>query len=262
MTMKLLFIGDIVGGGGREAVNALVRPLMEEYGCSFCIANGENMAGGGGFTSKCLAEMADSGVNVFTGGDHTWDQKDFQTEIDRLDNVLRPANVSSLQPGRGYGIFRAADGTEVGVISLLGRTFMNAMAECPFETAERIVEELRSATPFIVVDFHAEATSDKIALGRMLDGKVSAVIGTHTHVPTADEQIFPGGTAFQCDAGMVGARESILGRDITSIVNRYRTGMPARFPVVNEGIRLCGTVVTLDGSGLATDIRRIVRDFN
>lgn len=262
MTMNLLFIGDIVGGGGRDAVKALVPPIMEEHGCSFCVANGENMAGGGGFTAKCLTDLAGAGVNVFTGGDHTWDQKEFQTEIDGWNNVLRPANVSALQPGRGYGIFKAADGTEVGVISLLGRTFMNNMAECPFAAAERIVEELRNITPFIVVDFHAEATSDKIALGRMLDGKVSAVFGTHTHVPTADEQIFPGGTAFQCDAGMVGARESILGRDISSIVNRYRTGMPARFPVVNEGIRLCGTVVTLNGAGLATDVRRIVRDFN
>ena len=262
MKMRFLFIGDIVGGGGRAAVNALAKPIMEEYDCSFCVANGENMAGGNGFTAKCLAELADSGVNVFTGGDHTWDQKEFPDEIAGLENVLRPANVSEQQPGRGHGIFRSADGTEIGVVSLLGRTFMNTHANCPYEAAQRIVAELRKVTPFVIVDFHAEATSDKIAMGRMLDGQVSAVLGTHTHVPTADEQIFPGGTAFQSDVGMVGARESVLGRDIESVVGRYRTGMPARFPVVNDGIRLNGTVVTLDDKGRATAIQRVARDFN
>ena len=262
MMLNVLFIGDIVGSGGRDAVNALVRPIMEEYGCSFCIANGENMAGGNGFTASCIKELASSGVNVFTGGDHTWDQKDFQTEIEKLDNVLRPANVSALQPGRGYGVFSTREGIEIGVISLLGRTFMNNLANCPYEAAERIVSEIRQRTPFIVIDFHAEASSDKIAMGRMLDGRVSAVLGTHTHVPTADEQIFPCGTAFQCDVGMVGARESILGREIESIVGRYRTGMPTRFPVVNEGIRLNATLLALDEHGCATSIQRIVRDFN
>ncbi len=260
--LNILFIGDIVGGGGRDAVNALARPIMDEYGCAFCVANGENMAGGNGFTAKCVKELASSGVNVFTGGDHTWDQKEFPDEIGSLGNVLRPANVSSFQPGRGYGIFAAAGGVEVGVVSLLGRTFMNTHANCPYEAADRIVAELRQRTPFVIVDFHAEATSDKIAMGRMLDGKASAVLGTHTHVPTADEQIFPGGTAFQCDVGMVGARESVLGREINSIVGRYRTGMPTRFPVVNEGIRLNATMVSLDEQGRATAIQRIVRDFN
>ena len=148
------------------------------------------------------------------------------------------------------------------MISLLGRTFMKMMCDCPFASADRIVEELRHETSFIVVDFHAETTSDKISLGRYLDGRVSCVIGTHTHVPTADETIFPRGTAFQCDAGMVGARDSVLGRDSEMIIRRYLTGMPSRFTVVNEGIRLHGTVVRLDSEGRAIGVERVVRDLD
>lgn len=259
--MRILFIGDIVGSGGREAVNRFVPELRREYDCAFCVANGENMANGNGFARSTLNELKRSKVDVFTGGDHTWDQKDFEKEILDFPNVIRPANVSDLQPGRGFGIFEAADGTKVGVLNLLGRTFMRFGAECPFAAAERIVEELRKTTPFIIVDFHAEATSDKISLGRFLDGKVSAVLGTHTHVPTADETIFPGGTAFQCDVGMVGSRDSVLGREVAPIVQHYLTGMPYRFPVANSNVRLCGTVVTLDSSGKATAIERVVRDM-
>ena len=155
-------------------------------------------------------------------------------------------------------------GLQVGVICLLGRTFLNGLADCPFQAADRIVAELRQATPFIVVDIHAEATSEKIALGRFLDGRVSAVLGTHTHVPTADEHVFPGGTAFQCDVGMVGmvgSRESVLGRDLAPVLQRFSTGMPARFTVADHHIRLHATAVTLDGAGRATAIERVVRDL-
>ena len=259
--MRILFIGDIVGSGGREAVNRFVPELRTEYSCEFCVANGENMANGNGFARSTLDELKKSQVDVFTGGDHTWDQKDFEKEILDFPNVLRPANVSGLQPGRGNGIFEAADGTKVGVINLLGRTFMRFSSDCPFAAAERIVAEMRQVTPVIIVDFHAEATSDKISLGRFLDGKVSAVLGTHTHVPTADETIFPSGTAFQCDVGMVGSRESVLGREWEPIVRHYLTGMPMRFPVTNKNVRLCGTVVTIDADGRATAIERVVRDL-
>lgn len=260
--MRILFIGDIVGGSGRNAVKSLMGELRAEYQFDFCIANGENMAGGSGFTAKCLHDLDGSGVDVFTGGDHTWDQKEFQDEINGFPKVLRPANVSALQPGRGYGIFDAGNGVKVGVINLLGRTFMGGMSNCPFESANGIVDEMRRTTPVIIVDFHGEATSDKIALGRFLDGRVTAVLGTHTHVPTADEQIFPGGTAFQCDVGMVGSRESILGRDMGFIIQRYRTGMPVRFPVAERAVRLNCTVVTLDEStGKATGIERVVKDM-
>ncbi len=259
--MRILFIGDIVGSGGREAVNRFVPELRAEYSCEFCVANGENMANGNGFARSTLDELKKSQVDVFTGGDHTWDQKDFEKEILDFPNVLRPANVSGLQPGRGYGIFEAADGTKVGVINLLGRTFMRFSSDCPFAAAERIVAEMRQVTPVIIVDFHAEATSEKIAMGRYLAGRVSAVLGTHTHVPTADQQIFAGGTAFQCDVGMVGARESILGREIEPVLHRFTTGMPSRFLVNDKGIRLNGTVVTVGEDGKATGIERVTRDL-
>jgi metallophosphoesterase (TIGR00282 family) len=259
--MKLLFIGDIVGKGGRNAVRALAPALRAEYGCSFCIANGENMAGGGGMTQKCLTEMQGSGVDVFTGGDHIWDQREFVRDIENACNVLRPANVYPGQPGRGFGLFPLRDGGVVGVISLLGRVFMQQVCDCPFQAAERVLAEMVGKTDHIVVDFHAEATSEVIAMGRFLDGSVTAVLGTHTHVPTADEMILPGGTALQCDVGMVGARESVLGRAIEPVVQRFSTGMPARFTVVEKGIRLHATVVTADERGRATGIERIVRDF-
>ncbi|NMA20848.1 MAG: YmdB family metallophosphoesterase [Lentisphaerae bacterium] len=259
--MKILFIGDIVGKGGRGAVQALVPGLRREYSCDFCIANAENIAGGSGLTRNCLQELNEGKVDVFTTGDHVWDQKEFAGEIKSLPNVLRPANFPIEQPGRGYGVFTNADGEKIGVISLIGRTFMAAGANCPFAAAERIVEELRKETPVIIVDFHAEATSEKIAMGRFLDGKVSAVLGTHTHVPTADQQVFPGGTAFQCDVGMVGARESILGRALEPVLSRFRTGMPSRFTVVDRGIRLHGTVITIEPDGRAVGIERVMRDL-
>ena len=256
----ILFIGDIVGSGGRAAVRKFVPELRKEYACDFVIANGENMAAGNGFAKSCLEDLAGCGVDAFTGGDHTWDQKDFTKDIALFPNVIRPANVSPMQPGRGWGIFETANGTRIGVISLLGRTFMPVPVDCPFRCAESIVEEIRKETPFIFVEFHAEATSDKIALGLFLDGKVTALIGTHTHVPTADETILPNGTAFQTDAGMVGARNSSLGRDPKAVIQKYLTGMPARFDVINDNIRLCATLVRCSDDGKATDIERIVRD--
>jgi len=263
--MRILFIGDIVGKGGRKAVAALGPVLKREYGCSFCIANGENMAGGAGMTRKCLNELRDSGVDIFSGGDHMWDQRDFMNEVDALRNVVRPANVNPVQPGRGWRVCRTPDGISIAVICLLGRTFMASLANSPFEAADRILEELGSETKqikHIVVDFHAEATSEKTALARRLDGRVSAVLGTHTHVPTADETVLPGGTAFQCDVGMVGARESILGRAVEPVVRRFTTGMPHRFTVVDAGIRLHATVVDLDANGRATGIERVARDYD
>jgi 2',3'-cyclic-nucleotide 2'-phosphodiesterase len=260
--MKILFVGDIVGKGGREAVAALVPELRRELECDFCVANAENMAGGGGITRRCLAELAAAEVDVFTSGDHVWDQREFVDEIGLVPNVLRPANVYRGQPGRGYGLFAAANGTTVGVLCLLGRTFMNGLAsDCPFQAADQIVTEMRARTPLIVVDIHAEATSEKTALARYLDGRVSAVLGTHTHVPTADEQVLPGGTAFQCDVGMVGSRESVLGRDLAPVLQRFSTGMPARFTVADRHIRLHATAVTVDRHGHATAIQRVVRDL-
>ena len=261
--MRILFIGDIVGHGGREAVKCLLPQLRQELAVDFCVANGENMAGGNGMTKPLVMEFPENSVDVFTSGDHTWDQREFPGQIDSLPNVLRPANLPSMQPGKGWGLFKAAGGTTVGVVNLLGRTFIGMPANDPFATAEQAVDELKRHTPVILVDFHAEATSEKIAMGRFLDGKVSAVFGTHTHVPTADTQIFPGGTAFQCDAGMVGSRESILGRDIDPVLTRFTTGMPTRFTVNETALTLQGILVTVDeATGHATNVERISRDFS
>jgi metallophosphoesterase (TIGR00282 family) len=258
--MKVLFIGDIVGKGGRNAVEHFLPDLMEEYDCDFCIANGENSAGGSGLTGRCVRDLLGYGVHVITTGDHVWDQRDFVGEIPKLPRVLRPANVSPDQPGRGHAIFDVPGGGKIGVVCLLGRTFMNTPSDSPFAAADRIVAELRKETTTIVVDIHAEATSEKIAIGRYLDGRVSAVLGTHTHVPTADQQIFPGGTAFQCDVGMVGARESVLGRDIQPVLHKFTTGMPARFTVNDHGTRLYATVVSIGDDGRARGIQRVMRD--
>jgi len=261
--MNILFIGDIVGKGGRRAVRELVPGLRREYACSFCVANGENMAGGGGMTRRCLDGLREGEVDVFTGGDHMWDQSEFEHDILLFPNVLRPANVCSRQPGRGYGVFQSRMGVAVGVVSLMGRTFMHTNADCPFQAADRLLKELETRTSIVIVDFHAEATSEKIALGRYLDGRVSAVLGTHTHVSTADAQVFPGGTAFQCDVGMVGARESILGRAISPVLRRFSTGMPARFKVVESNIRLYGAVVSVDpATGRALGIQPVFRDLH
>ncbi|NMA43075.1 MAG: YmdB family metallophosphoesterase [Oligosphaeraceae bacterium] len=259
--MKILFIGDIVGKGGRETVRALAPGLRREYNCDFCIANAENVAGGSGMTKSCLQAVFDGEVDVCTSGDHVWDQKQFADEIESLPNVLRPANYPDSQPGKGYGVYVSESGANVAVLCLLGRTFMAVGAECPFAAAERIVPELRKITPIIIVDFHAEATSEKIALGRFLDGQVSAVLGTHTHVPTADQQLFPGGTAFQCDVGMVGARESVIGRDLQPVITRFRTGMPQRFTVAEKGIVLHGCVVSVTDNGKAKGIERVMRSL-
>ncbi len=261
--MNILFIGDVVGKGGRKAVIDLAPKLRSEYDCAFCIVNGENMAGGGGITAKCVNAMSHARVDVITGGDHMWDQKDFVTEIEDYPHVLRPANVSSSQPGKGYNVFHAANRKKVGVISLQGRSLMAKVADNPFDAADRAVKELSQVTPLIVVDMHAETTSEKTAMARFLDGRVSAVLGTHTHVPTADAGILPNGTAFQCDVGMVGSRESVLGRAIEPVVHHFATGMPARFSVVESEIRLHATLVEVDeNSGQTLSIRPLYRDWD
>ena len=245
--MNLLFIGDIVGKGGRRAVKELVPELRKKYSCSFCIANGENMAAGSGINEKCIRDIPDGIVDVITLGDHVWAQKSFQNEINRLKNVVRPANVNPMQPGKGYNIFRVPAAGEVAVINLLGRVFMKETASCPFMEVERIINSLPSTIKCIFVDFHAEATSEKLAMGRFLDGKVTAVLGTHTHVQTADAKILPGGTAYLTDLGMVGGNESVLGREIKDVLYKFTTGMPNRLEVVEKGmIRLDGAVISYD----------------
>lgn len=256
--MNILFIGDIVGKGGRSAVKELLPELRREYNCSFSIANAENIAGGAGLSAKCLTEISDI-IDVITTGDHVWDQKDFEKEILQFKNIIRPANLSDRQPGKGWGIFRNPGGGEVAVINLLGKVFVNReSAYCPFETVEKIIAQIPKTVSTIIVDIHAEATSEKAAMAYFLEGKVTAVIGTHTHVQTADAKVLPGGTAFISDVGMVGSTNSILGRDIKSVVDKFRTGMSKRLPVVEENIILNAAVISYDmKTGRANNIKNI-----
>lgn len=253
--LNLLFVGDIVGKGGRNAVKALIPVLKQRHNASFVIANGENCANGAGYSLTCIRDM-ESVVNVFTSGDHTWDQKNFEQEIQSVRNLVRPANFSYLQPGRGWGIFRNPAGGDVAVISLLGRVFMKDSAACPFETAEKIIAQLPPSVKCIIVDIHAEATSEKAAMAWNLDGKVTAVIGTHTHVQTSDARILPGGTAMLTDVGMTGGHDSVLGRDVRDVVRKFRTGMPTRLNVTEKNIRLDYAVISYElMTGRAVSIR-------
>lgn len=255
--MKILFIGDVVGKPGRQAVRDLVPTLIQEHNLDFVVANGENSAGGAGLTPDTADELFAGGVDVITMGDHTWDQKDILKIIDREPRLIRPANFPQGTPGIGAAVFDREGQPGIAVLNLLGRTFMKPM-DCPFHAAGEEVERLRAQTPIIIVDMHAEATSEKIAMGRFLDGKVSAVIGTHTHVQTADEQIFPNGTAYLTDAGMVGPKESILGREITPIIERYLTQLPRRFQVAEGPVQFNGVIIEVDDiMGKATGIVRL-----
>jgi metallophosphoesterase (TIGR00282 family) len=255
--LTILFLGDVVGGPGRSAVIAQLPRLKELHALDFIIVNGENAAGGRGITPKITIDLLRAGVSVITTGDHIWDQKEIFAFIDTEPRLLRPVNYPAGAPGSGSIVLETAKGP-VGVINVQGRTFMQPILENPFRAVEMAVEQMRAQTPVIFVDAHAETTSEKIAIGRFLDGKVSAVIGTHTHVQTSDEQIFPGGTAFLCDAGMCGPASSILGRAIDPIVNRFVSNLPALFPVARGEVRLCGVVVSIDeATGRAVQITRV-----
>ncbi|MHC4841892.1 MAG: TIGR00282 family metallophosphoesterase [Planctomycetota bacterium] len=256
--MKILVIGDIVGKGGRQAVCELIPKLRRQYNCCLCIANAENIAGGSGLATKCVKSIHDNGVDIVTSGDHIWSRREFVEQIKALPYVLRPANLSPCQPGKGYGIFNIPIGGQIAVINVLGRVFMNTRSDCPFAAVDRIIEEVSRRTPIIVVDIHAEATSEKIAMGRYLAGRVTAVWGTHTHVQTADERILDGGTAYITDLGMVGSSESVLGRDLKAVMHNFSTGLPARFHVVEHDIVVHGVVIEFDQqTGKALSIERI-----
>jgi metallophosphoesterase (TIGR00282 family) len=255
--LTILFLGDVVGEPGRNAVIARLPQLKEQHGIDFTIVNGENAAGGRGITGKITIELLRAGASVITTGDHIWDQKDVVAFLNLEPRLLRPVNYPAGAPGGGSIVLETVKG-KVGVIDVQCRTFMQPILENPFHTVEAAVTKMREETKNIVVDVHGETTSEKIALGRFLDGKVSAVIGTHTHVQTADEQIFPGGTAFLCDAGMCGPVNSILGRAIEPIMNRFISNLPAPFPVAAGEVRLRGALIEIDeSSGRALRITRV-----
>jgi metallophosphoesterase (TIGR00282 family) len=255
--LTVLFLGDIVGEPGRNAVIGRLPELKEKHALDFVIVNGENAAGGRGITGKITIDLLRAGVSVITTGDHIWDQKDILSFLDLEPRLLRPLNYPDGAPGHGSIILETAKG-KIGVISVQARTFMQPILENPFRTVETVVTKMREETANIIVDIHGETTSEKIAMGRFLDGKVSAVIGTHTHVQTADEQIFPGGTAFMCDAGMCGPVNSILGRAIEPIMNRFISNLPASFPVAGGEVRLRGALLEIDEStGRARRVTRV-----
>jgi metallophosphoesterase (TIGR00282 family) len=262
--VKLLFIGDIVGQPGRRAVTELVPKLREQHALDFVIANGENSAGGSGITPKTAEEIFSAGVDVITTGDHLWDQKEVMELLASEKRFLRPLNYPPGTPGQGSAIYevrspksKVQSPISIAVLNAQGRTFMPPL-ENPFLLAAEEVKRLRQQTKIIFVDFHAEATSEKIAFARMLDGQVSAVVGTHTHVQTADEQIFPGGTAYLTDAGFTGPHESVLGREIEPVLKRFLTGMPQRFEVAKNRVLLHGCVIEIDdASGKALKIQRV-----
>lgn len=255
--MKILFIGDVVGAAGRKAVSQVVPRLRAEHRLALVIANGENSAGGAGITVATADELFNAGVDAITSGDHLWDQKDVMTLLANEPRFLRPRNYPPGTPGHGSAVFDRTGFPPIAVMNLQGRVFM-ADLENPFTSALSEVERLRQRTNVIFVDMHAEATSEKIAMARMLDGKVSAVVGTHTHVQTADEQIFPGGTAFLCDAGFTGAHESVIGREIEPVIKRFLTNMPQRFDVAKQRVLLQGVIIDInDTTGRAQEIVRV-----
>ena len=257
--MKILFIGDIVGSPGREAVKKLLAQLQKEYNLDFVIANAENAAGGSGITLKVAAELFSFGIDVLTSGDHIWKKREIFEIIGQESRILRPANYPAGAPGYGWGLFKSKDARKIGVINVNGRVFMEAL-ECPFKTSRHAQEELFAETKIIILDIHAEATSEKVALGWYLDGKVSAILGTHTHIQTADEKILPAGTAYITDVGMTGSMRSVIGRRIEDVLERFLTSVPVRFEVASEDIQLQGVVLDIDEqTGKARSIVRIQR---
>lgn len=256
--MRLLMIGDIVGKPGRKLVTQALPGLIAEHELDCVIANAENAAGGSGLTKAQYRELIDAGVDCITMGDHIYKRKELYEILDNEENIVKPANFPPEAPGREFAVVPARNGVSVGVISLLGRVFMRPV-DCPWKAADRVLHAMPPSVRVIGVDFHAEATSDMQLMGRHLDGRVTFVLGTHTHVPTADEAIFPRGTAFQCDVGMTGPYESILGRRIDRVLHTTVTFRPNQFEVASEDSRLAGTVVECNpDSGKATGIYRIM----
>ena len=258
--MRLLLIGDIVGKPGRQIVVRAVAGLRNVEKIDFVVANAENAAGGSGLTPEGYRELIDGGVDCITLGDHVYRRREIFSILESEERIVKPANYPEEAPGRAYTILRSEGQVPVAVISLLGRVFMPPV-DCPLQAADRVLAEIEGDVKVILVDFHAEATSDKQLMGRHLDGRVSGVLGTHTHVATADEQILPGGTAFQCDVGMTGPHSSIIGRRIDRVLETTRTFRPTHYEVASGDVRIYGSLVDFDPeTGRASGIRRICVD--
>lgn len=260
--IRILFLGDIVGEPGRQAVIENLAEIRREHAVDFVIVNGENAAAGKGITPRITIDLLRAGAAVVTTGDHVWDQKEVVDYFPTEPRLLRPINYPEGTPGAGSVTLDTAKG-KIAVIQAQGRTFMQPPLENPFLAVEEVVRRLRDeGVRVIVLDFHAETTSEKIAMGRMLDGTVSLVVGTHTHVQTADDTIFPGGTGYLTDAGMCGPEVSVLGRCVDSVVWRFRSGMPTRFPIASGAVKLCGVIIEADtASGHCLQIRRFAETY-
>lgn len=261
--MKVIFLGDVVGEPGRLAMYRALPELREEFGADAIVVNGENAAGGKGITPRIAQEFLESGVDAITLGDHVWDQSDLIPWIDSAPQVLRPFNLQENTPGAGSSIISTPAG-KLGILCLQGRTFMRPGAENPFTRGQAEAQRMRSAgAQAILVDIHAEASSEKIALGYHLDGYVSAVLGTHTHVQTSDARLLPGGTAYLTDAGMCGSLNGVIGREAAPVLSGYITGMPCKFPIGGWPAMVSGVCITIDTeTGRATEITLINRVYD
>ncbi len=255
--MKILMLGDCVGRPGREIMQEIVPKKQRELGIEMIIANGENASGGKGLNRNGRDDLFRAGVDVITMGNHTWDNRELAQFIDDEYRIVRPANYPGDCPGRPYTVYTTASNMKVAVINLLGRVFMQQL-DCPFAAADQLLKEIGDGADYILVDFHAETTSEKLALGYYLDGRVSAVVGTHTHVQTADERILPEGTAYISDLGMTGVRESVLGVDKDVIIKKFLTGRPVRHDLASGRRQVQGVIITFDDDTFkATAIERI-----
>jgi metallophosphoesterase (TIGR00282 family) len=256
--MKFLFLGDIVGKPGMSAVLQHVARIRDELDLDYVVANAENAADGSGLMPKQFDQLIDGGIDAVTLGDHIFRRKEIITTLQKSDRIVKPANYPESAAGRRWTIINRSGRPPLAIVSIMGRVFMRPV-DCPFEALDEVLEEIEPHTDQILVDIHAEATSDKQCLGRYLDGRVTAVLGTHTHVPTADSGLLPRGTAFQCDVGMCGPYESIIGRDIERVTHTTRTAEPVHFHVATGDVRLCGAIVESDSDGRATAIERFER---
>ncbi len=255
--LNILFIGDIVGRPGRNAVKELVKEYRNKYKLDLVIANGENAAGGNGITKAIADELYDNYIDIITMGNHTWDKKEIFEFIDHEQYLIRPANYPPETPGRGYGIVKVKGGIKVAVINLSGRVFLPPL-DCPFRKAIELLDEIKMETKISIIDFHAEATSEKVAFGWYMDGLVSAVIGTHTHIQTADERILPQGTAYITDAGMTGPRDSVLGVEREMVIKKFISQMPVRFETAKGDSQLNGILLEINEmTGKTESIKRI-----
>ena len=254
--MRIFFVGDVVGRPGRRAVEERLPRLRDELGADLVVLNGENVADGVGITPKLAGRLLEAGADLITLGNHTWRRIEIADYLRDADRVVRPANLSAEAPGRGLAFATAADGTEVAVVNVLGSLFLEP-ARSMWELVDGLVDEARARTPVVLVDVHAEATSEKVALATWLDGRVTAVVGTHTHVQTSDARVLPGGTAAITDAGMTGPHDSVIGVKSNLAIHRMRTGMPVRFEVAEGGVRIEGALVDCGADGRATAIEPV-----